>query len=510
MTATTTTFSDAITRRSWKRDGKPVDSTHYYGRVREPGKPWKWHKLFTDKRASLNHWNELRRQHEHRASGLYREDVERLKKPITQLADDYHDLLRTAGKDTDHIRISKWMLDRLIELGQWREWNDIGRDSMQKILEALEAEDATASYRNKYIARAKAFVTAFLPDDWAHPLRKVHRIREKGQKRTRARRAASMQELTALLSIDLPPRRFVAYVLAAYNGLRRNEARRLLWSDVELSAEIPYVGIRHKQRPTDDPDYIALHPYVATVLLAWRKLRPAQRVLPSVPDLKTLVKDLKRAKVAFTDAKGRRLDYHALRHTFATNLSRYGCSRATKKKLMRHAAEDVTDAYSHAELAEMFAALERVPGVVGLCPARGNSGGSNAENGEVIYPAWVLGRVFETISPLPRWIKKLNAGLCQVATRHRVARHSGVGKSSIRLGSVRAISCPNGGEPWSVYVQRRPQRYYRFRGLILPRVPRVTSDRIRCESKALVDRLLSRLSLPHPTSAKSGKGAGHG
>lgn len=121
MSAQTTTFSDAITHRSWKRNGKPVESSHYYGRVREPGKPWKWHKLFTDKRASLNHWNELRRQHEHRASGLYREDVERLKKPISQLADEYHKLLEAAGKDADHIRISKWMLERLIELGQLTE-----------------------------------------------------------------------------------------------------------------------------------------------------------------------------------------------------------------------------------------------------------------------------------------------------------------------------------------------------------------------------------------------------
>src|SRR5205823_2545623 len=87
---------------------------------------------------------------------------------------------------------------------------------------------------------------------------------------------------------------------------------------------------------------------------------PATPVLRSVPDLKTLVKDWARAGVAFADDKGRRLDYHALRHTFQTNLDKTGCSRATKKRLMRHAAGDVTDGYAHAELAEMFAALKRL------------------------------------------------------------------------------------------------------------------------------------------------------
>jgi hypothetical protein len=45
---------------------------------------------------------------------------------------------------------------------------------------------------------------------------------------------------------------------------------------------------------------------------------------------------------------------------FQTDLDRTGCSRATKKKLMRHAAEDVTDGYAHAELKEMLAALVKL------------------------------------------------------------------------------------------------------------------------------------------------------
>ena len=57
----------------------------------------------------------------------------------------------------------------------------------------------------------------------------------------------------------------------------------------------------------------------------------------------------------------RRLDFHALRHTCSTNLDKTGCSRATRKKIERRAAQDTTDGYAHAELAEMLTVLERLP-----------------------------------------------------------------------------------------------------------------------------------------------------
>ncbi len=162
------------------------------------------------------------------------------------------------------------------------------------------------------------------------------------------------------MELDLPPYRRLAYALAAFNGLRRNEVAKLRWDDLSLAAAIPFVKLRRKQGKTDDPDYVPLHPYVVS-LLSKRMAMPAARVVTNVPDVATLEKEWIKAKVAFADEKGRRLDYHALRHTFQTNLDRTGCSRATKKKLMRHANEDVTDGYAHAELAEMSAAINRIP-----------------------------------------------------------------------------------------------------------------------------------------------------
>ena len=46
--------------------------------------------------------------------------------------------------------------------------------------------------------------------------------------------------------------------------------------------------------------------------------------------------DLVAAGIPKTDAQGRTLDIHCLRHTFATLLARNGVSPATAQKLMRH------------------------------------------------------------------------------------------------------------------------------------------------------------------------------
>lgn len=82
--------------------------------------------------------------------------------------------------------------------------------------------------------------------------------------------------------------------------------------------------------------------------------------------MKTMAKDLKQAGVEMTDQKGRRGDYHALRHTFSENLDRTGCSRMTKQALLRHGTTGVTAGYSTARIEELFAAIERLhaPGYI--------------------------------------------------------------------------------------------------------------------------------------------------
>lgn len=136
---------------------------------------------------------------------------------------------------------------------------------------------------------------------------------------------------------------------------------RLRWDQVHLDAPIPFVSLKQKQGTDDSTDQIALHPYVVELLKERGPEMPSAPVVSAVPDVRTLENDLGRAGVAFKDERKRRLDFRALCHTFGTALDRAGAPRATKKKLMRHANEDITDGYTHAELGEMRTALDRIP-----------------------------------------------------------------------------------------------------------------------------------------------------
>lgn len=330
----------------------------YTGKLKlGPGR-WKNVPLFSDKTASERRLKELQTAADRRAAGIDTADTDRLALPIDELAEKYIDWLTVQKKDPDHIRISEWMLNKLIQTGEWRYFRDITRESVEKMLPVLAR---TASYQNKFIVRAKAFVNWLLPEGCPSPLVKLKRVREKGAKKNRGRRKAAAGELEALFNLDIPIDRKLAYALAALNGFRRSNAEELLWGDLHRDAPIPFVGVRKKNGDDDTLDQIPLHPYVLKLLGDMTPGMPAVHVLRSVPDVETLERDLVRAGFKLSDERGLRLDYHGLRHEFGSRLDLTGCSRATRKKLERRAAQDVTDGYAHAELAEMLAALERLP-----------------------------------------------------------------------------------------------------------------------------------------------------
>jgi len=82
----------------------------------------------------------------------------------------------------------------------------------------------------------------------------------------------------------------------------------------------------------------------------WAKHKHAGRLLRH---------DLENAGIAWQDAQGRFADFHALRHTFITNLGRHGVSPTTAQKLARHSTPVLTAArYTHIDMAEQRRAVD--------------------------------------------------------------------------------------------------------------------------------------------------------
>ena len=84
-------------------------------------------------------------------------------------------------------------------------------------------------------------------------------------------------------------------------------------------------------------------------------------------------KDLETAGILFIDVQGRRGDFHALRHTYCTNLARAGVNPWLAMKLMRHSDINLTTrVYTDAGKLPSREAVGRLPD---FFPVIGNKDG---------------------------------------------------------------------------------------------------------------------------------------
>jgi integrase len=153
-------------------------------------------------------------------------------------------------------------------------------------------------------------------------------------------------------------------MLAAYTGLRRGEIKQLVWDDVHLDEKRPYILARASTTKKKKTATLPLVPQLAQMLKDWREQQHtlAGTVFKrSVPTAVTLLKDLAACGIKGVDENGRHLDFHALRHTFATMLARVGVSPRVAMELMRHSDMRLTaKTYTDAMNLPLFGELEKL------------------------------------------------------------------------------------------------------------------------------------------------------
>ena len=93
--------------------------------------------------------------------------------------------------------------------------------------------------------------------------------------------------------------------------------------------------------------------------------------------------DVAAAGIEDRDQDGRVVDFHALRHTFVTNLARSGVHPKTAQALARHSTITLTmDRYSHTVIEEQADALKALPDLSG--PDRSSLRKTGTEDGQPI------------------------------------------------------------------------------------------------------------------------------
>lgn len=186
----------------------------------------------------------------------------------------------------------------------------------------------------------------------------------------------------------------LGYLLAADAGLRRNEANKLRWSDVQLETAEPMLVVRAQNAKNRREQAIPLHPELLAELVKRKPsaTSPASFVLPEgVPTMPMLRRDLEAAGIAYFDETGQQADYHALRRTFATRMAKFGVGQRTRQELMRHRSASETEGYtdaSHLMLREAIGMLPPIQASPVASPVNGfpclqaSFGGTDGKNGK--------------------------------------------------------------------------------------------------------------------------------
>ena len=173
--------------------------------------------------------------------------------------------------------------------------------------------------------------------------------------------------------------------------------------------------------------------------------------------------DLEEAGIPYVDESGRYADFHALRHTFITNMVKSGISPKAAQSLARHSTIDLTmNVYTSLTVHDQASALASLPAIptfdapesgAGMLRATGTNGPEKvptvvprgAENGAVLPASKTLQiapdctdeekNALAALATTPPRGKTTGAGLHQVAPDCiKCAGKKGRGPSRIRTG----------------------------------------------------------------------------
>ncbi len=182
--------------------------------------------------------------------------------------------------------------------------------------------------------------------------------------------------------------RALLYLFAALTGLRRKEIATLTWGNLDLEGDAPTVTVEARYSKNRRKDSVVLSAALAGELIAWRRQRAdelGREVLISDPVLHVgrmivhrLREDCRYVGIEVEDAAGRVVDFHALRHTTATLLSRAKVSPRAAQAHLRHSSITQTmKTYTHLEMLDRVQASEALSSAVENTQENGTSYGTS-------------------------------------------------------------------------------------------------------------------------------------
>jgi integrase len=317
---------------------------------------------FVDRDASEKKARDLEKQAAQIRAGLVSHDRNKSGLPIRQALEAWLADLQRQDRAAKYVHNVGAMMTRMIENCGWHTLDGIRSDSLTAFLATPAMRKLAGRTRNEFLTTATTFCnwcTRQRPLPWLASNPFLHVARADESEKRRAKRALTPEELVRLKDVSGP--RWPVYLAACLTGLRRSELRALLWSDVHLDADKPYVQLRAKTTKARRGDLIALPIQLVEVLGAMQRAA-ADPVFPTMPDYRMVRRDLARAAIPHRDEQGRIVGLHAMRKTYCTMLNSTGTPVREAMSAMRVTSVHLLhDVYHDSTLTNLSAAADRLP-----------------------------------------------------------------------------------------------------------------------------------------------------
>ncbi len=380
-------FRPTITRRIKGRTVRRKCSI-WYGQWRpDPASPvWHRQSMHTrDKKTALQLANAAEIRDHLAAGGIGNRWERHMARPLADHVEAWRLQLLARGNTPDHAALQVTRAKAVLAGVQATHWLQIAPGAVQAWLAQRRGQDGqaiasrkvrfSATTSNHHLQAIKAFCTWMVRDGRAphSPVAGLSQVNARASLKVR-RRALTPAELQTLLAktrdgpavwLRMPgPQRAMLYRLAAETGLRVRELASLTSASFDLGKS-PTVTVAAAYSKHRREDVQPLRADTAEAVRVYLRGRPADELLWPVRSsdrtAAMLEEDLREAGILYK-VDGRVADFHALRHTFISNLVAAGVHPKVAQVLARHSTIGLTmDRYTHTVMPDQQAALEALP-----------------------------------------------------------------------------------------------------------------------------------------------------
>ncbi len=355
--------------------------------------------LAADKAAAQAKLNSLVIKVEREAAGISDAFDDHAKRPLSEHLKEFGMYLRNKDNTDDYVQRTVARVESAFKECKFVGIRDISASRLQAYIGELRKKGIGITTCNHYLRAFKMFSRWLVKDRRSRDDVVAHlSMMNADTDRRRVRRPLSAEEFERLLvaarkgppvQLVSGPDRMILYIVACYTGFRRNEIGAVMRRSFDFKSDPPTLTVRAAYTKHRRDDVLPLRGDFAAMIHEWIEKKPdvtGDEPLLQIRGKRTaemLKGDLERARTTwikeakepvekarreassflkYVDESGGFADFHALRKTFITNLSRAGVSPKTAQALARHCDINLTmNAYTMLSVHDHASAVESLP-----------------------------------------------------------------------------------------------------------------------------------------------------